>query len=219
MALSGSQDLADNSVVSSKVADGAVATADLASGAVSSDKIEGGAIDAGKLAAGAVGVSSISSALPSVSATHTAAQTMPGLNGAGGGGALIAFDSEAGLWDSQNMHSLSVDNSRLVASVAGVYTITGQVEWEADGVGLRSLAITRNGAVIAQSVIAPFKDADGGTKNTPQSVTKEIKLAAGDYVEMRAFQMSASCGTSACLTKTLKIQPGPSLAMSWLLPG
>jgi hypothetical protein len=100
---------------------------------------------------------------------------------------VLSFDSE--LFDTANLHAPSSDLTRLTAPVAGVYDITGQVEWDTIGGGSRLLLIRRNdGRRIGVSLIPGATAANF----VYQQVTTQAKLNAGDYVELRATQTSGS---------------------------
>lgn len=93
----------------------------------------------------------------------------------------LTFDSER--YDSNNLHSTVTNPSQLVCVNAGVYIITGHVQFAADATGLRRLLIRRNGTVaIAYQFSAP------ATTTIQMSVSTTYYLNAGDYVELLARQ-------------------------------
>jgi hypothetical protein len=118
-------------------------------------------------------------ALPAARARHSVDQAIPS-----GTPTTLAFDSED--FDNTNLHNTTVNNSRLVASAAGLYEITANVVWAASATGVRTLSIVRDtGAILATSSQLP---ASSGT--TGQNVTVLMSLAGGDYVEAQATQSS-----------------------------
>src|SRR5262252_6806646 len=83
---------------------------------------------------------------PAVRAFHNAAQSVTS-----GTPLALALNSER--FDqagnaADSMHDNSTNNSRLTAKYAGVYQITGNVEWAANSTGVRSLQIRLNGSTI-----------------------------------------------------------------------
>lgn len=107
-----------------------------------------------------------------------------------GTAAVITLDSER--WDTDTIHSTSSNTSRLTATTAGKYHITGHVEFAATGAsGQRRLEIYLNGATVIAS-----QDCDDSPFDPSQtvrcSVTTHYNLAAADYVELRATQRAVS---------------------------
>ncbi len=97
----------------------------------------------------------------------------------------ISFDTETydlgrGLW-------VVGSPTRITAVVAGVYTFTGCIRYDANATGLRSALLRANGATLfgAQSESNP-----SGTNDTAVIVSADFLLAAGEYVELCAFQNS-----------------------------
>ena len=89
----------------------------------------------------------------------------------------VTFDSER--WDTDTIHSVSVNTSRLTATTAGKYVVIGQVEWDSGTTGFRYAEIFLNGltrlAVIRQIAVDSSQQVVGTIAN----------LAAADYVELR----------------------------------
>jgi hypothetical protein len=96
---------------------------------------------------------------------------------------LVALGSEN--FDTNTMHDLSTNNSRITIKKAGLYILSGLVSWF-DGTGagtLRGIAIFLNSASIAESQYRATNYA-GGFVSTP------YLLAVNDYVELYAYQDS-----------------------------
>lgn len=97
----------------------------------------------------------------------------------------LTFNSER--WDTGNLHE-SANPGRLKAPVAGKYYIFANITWESPiGSGLWGLRLQLNGkTVIAEQTLpntaAPFR--------ISMSIGTLYALAAGDYVEVQAFQNS-----------------------------
>lgn len=191
-----------------------------APGAIGKDQIGLGAIDKARIEDSAIDTSKIANTTPAVSATHSSAQSMAGLSAAGPLGTPVQFNSEAGLWDSRNMHNTNSNTSRFVATDPGVYSVDIRVVWAADPDGFRQLTLFKNATPITHTTVSPLRDADGTVRQTPHTLTHKVKLAAGDYLEVKALQSSAPCSPQPdCFTQALNIESGPSFSMSWELPG
>lgn len=100
-----------------------------------------------------------------------------------GSSTAVIFDTER--YDTDTIHDNSTNNTRLTATTAGKYVITGHVRWEAvNTTGHRQLVIRVNGT----TAIACVRDiSPDGTLNTHQSITTIWDLAATDYVELMAL--------------------------------
>ncbi len=130
---------------------------------------------------GAIGPSKIG-LVPAARVESTAAVTTQS-----GVEAVLSFDSES--FDTANLHAPSSDPTRLTAPVAGVYEITGQVEWDTAAGGSRLLVIRRNdGRRVGVSLIP----VPAAANFVYQQVTTQTKLNAGEYVELRATQTSGA---------------------------
>jgi hypothetical protein len=111
---------------------------------------------------------------------------------------------------------------RLTAPIAGVYAIDGGVRWSANALGTRFAGICINqptvGACgltnnVAVSQYATNDDPGVGTlRLTQQSVSTQLKLAAGDVVQVVVTQNSGGA---------LNVDgfPVTHLAMTWVGPG
>lgn len=99
---------------------------------------------------------------------------------------ILTFDSER--WDTDSIHSTSVDTSRLTATTAGKYYIFAHTTWQANPTGRRTLKIKLNsGDVIAFAGHPAIADVGA---MTPQSVGTHYQLGVGDYVEVEVSQAS-----------------------------
>lgn len=96
----------------------------------------------------------------------------------------LTFNSER--FDTDSIHSTASNTSRLTATTAGVYQITGHVRWASNATGSRLLYIRENGtAAISYEQIAASVNGEG-----IMDVTALWKLAAGEYVELVTWQNS-----------------------------
>lgn len=96
----------------------------------------------------------------------------------------ITFDSER--WDTDAIHSTSVNTSRLTCKTAGVYTIGAHIGFAANSTGIRNVYIYLNGTTYIAINIAPAVNGDASI----YSVTTDYELAVNDYVEAQVLQTS-----------------------------
>lgn len=93
-------------------------------------------------------------------------------------------------WDSTaGMHSTSVNTSRIVAPISGVYTVTFQAVFQGNATGRRSILLLANGTTYFGKDERPPVTA-GGPDHTAMSITMDWKLTAGQYVEAQVAQTS-----------------------------
>lgn len=98
----------------------------------------------------------------------------------------LAFNSER--FDTDSMHDVSTNNSRLTANTPGYYQITACVRWEANANGLRLIRIRLNGTTDLAGVHEINLSAD----ILDQVVTTLWYMEEGDYVECTAYQTSGA---------------------------
>jgi hypothetical protein len=133
--------------------------------------------------------------------------------------AAITYESE--LYDTAGLFDPAAPD-RLTAPIAGVYAIDGGVRWSANALGTRFAGICINqptvGACgitnnIAVSQYATNDDPGIGTMRlTQQSVSTQVKLAAGDVVQVVVTQNSGA-------PLNVDGQPATNLAMTWVGSG
>lgn len=115
-----------------------------------------------------------------VRATNSAAQSIA--NNAAT--QVVEFDYH--VYAEGGMHSTTVNNTRFVARARGWYPITAQVEFAANATGQRGARLLKNGT---DQIAYDLRDASAaGTSSV--SVSTQVLLNAGEWVELRAFQNS-----------------------------
>ena len=160
----------------------------------------GGTYSAPTLNPGSVGTSTFG-AIPGARATNSTAENVTDTT-------LTTLTFDTNDYDSGGVHSTSTNNSRLTAPVAGVYEITGDVIWHPNSAGTREMEIVKNGTTtVAYAEMPP------GSSSVGQEVTTQLRLAAGDYVELQLFQNSTSTVIVSALSDM-----SPIFAMHWLGP-
>lgn len=121
---------------------------------------------------------------PCVRVTHNAAQTITTATNTALAFNTERFDQAGNAADT--MHDTVTNNSRLTCRYAGVYQITGNVEWVANATGERMTLIRLNGATqIGRSYIQA-----SAAVGHAYSVSTLYALAVNDYVELVVFQNS-----------------------------
>lgn len=104
----------------------------------------------------------------------------------GGSGAALTFDSER--FDTDSIHSTSSNTSRLTANTAGKYQIGGSLFFANNTTGARGLQIVLNGGTAIAILRTPTVV---GTDVSALQINTAYDLAAGDYVELVAYQTSS----------------------------
>jgi len=117
--------------------------------------------------------------VPAVRAYHDANQNI-------GTGAWQPLALNQERYDTDTMHDLAVNNSRLYANTPGIYTITGTILFDANAAGWRGAVIELNGTgvfIASQATLSL-----GAVDATAVTVATQYELAEGDYVELNAYQ-------------------------------
>jgi hypothetical protein len=96
----------------------------------------------------------------------------------------VPFDSEE--WDTDSIHSVSANTSRLTASTPGKYLVFGHAVWDVNGTGVRRIGIQKNGA----DVLVSERGIPMAAETMPMAITTHCELAAGDFVELVVDQDS-----------------------------
>lgn len=122
---------------------------------------------------------------------------------------LLPFDTES--YDPTGMHSTSSNTSRITIAVPGLYVVTGQAQFQANATGFRQLGIVINNFGGFYNFVNMPANTTG--TNTKLCVADTIKLAAGDYIELDAYQTSGGA---------LNVEAfgfAPSLSAVWIGTG
>lgn len=90
-------------------------------------------------------------------------------------------------FDNDSMHSTASNTSRITIQTDGRYLFSGTVLFAANATGARSVGFLVNGTT---AYIATSTTNIGGSLAMGVSGMRAIVLAAGDYVECRAYQSS-----------------------------
>jgi hypothetical protein len=132
-------------------------------------------LDSGKVGSG-IGASVYSNATTNINdATFTA----------------VAFTNED--FDTDNFHDNATNNTRMTipTGLGGLYLLRGNVEWDTNATGDRIVTFFKNGSDTSRGWTRDTAVAAG----SGQPATAVLNLAAGDYVEMRAYQNSGTTRT------------------------
>lgn len=117
---------------------------------------------------------------------------------ASGADTPLTFGSER--WDTDNIHSTTVNTNRLTATTAGKYLIAGHVQFANNSTGFRFIYIRLNGS----TTIAATTSGSSPVNNMYLSIAVHYNLAATDYVELLAFQNS---GVALDINATANLSP------------
>lgn len=98
---------------------------------------------------------------------------------------LVSFNADE--FDTDGIHDVATNNSRLIARISGKHLVGGMQQWAASAVGFRQLLFGVNGTLNFSNRVAP---APGG--GTDQMASWPVSLSIGDYVEMSAQQTSGA---------------------------
>jgi len=101
--------------------------------------------------------------------------------------AWTALTFNAEVFDTDGMHSLTTNTDRLTCILPGTYLVGGQAAFAVNAAGSRGIEIVLNGS----TVIAEVNDLPSGTGNWRMDIAPTLyQLAAGDTLQLRAFQTS-----------------------------
>jgi hypothetical protein len=134
--------------------------------------------------------------LPAVRTTNATAESIAGARQS------LTFDTD--VYDSGGLHNVKVNSSRLTALVAGVYDITGGVQWAANATGIRDLFIVKNGATVIAASEVP------GTSPV-QEVSTQVRLNTREFVQLQVAQDSGAALDVEALDAW-----SPVFAMHWV---
>lgn len=104
-----------------------------------------------------------------------------------GAAQVVTFNSER--YDVGGCHSTSSNTGRLTvpSGGGGLYAIGACIGWAANASGIRAASIRVNGSVLIATEETPAFSANSTPKH---NLYTEWELAAGDYVEVLAYQSS-----------------------------
>ena len=107
-----------------------------------------------------------------------------------GSSQLILFDTEA--YDTDTMHSTSVNTSRITSAATGLYLITASLSCASNSTGYRLMQIRKNaaGAVGSGTRVAAMSVPAVNGATTILQASAFVQLTSGDYVEMFGLQNS-----------------------------
>ena len=80
------------------------------------------------------------------------------------------------------------DPTKITIKTTGKYIITSNMSWATNATGIRAAYITKNGSSFSPLVESQVSAASAST--TQLSVSSIVSLAAGDTIELRAYQTS-----------------------------
>lgn len=96
----------------------------------------------------------------------------------------LTFNSER--YDTDGMHSTSVNTDRITINTAGLYVITADVWFASNATGRRAAFVNLNGIVTITGLVISATNGD----DTDMNLATTYKLAAGDYLQVLVQQNS-----------------------------
>jgi len=204
VALSGSNTVFSDDIVDNQVFSADVRNDTLAGGGLGAVDLRLGSVGGSEVANSSLGVGELSHSIPAARVTRSSAQAISDSQNTS-----LAFDQER--YDTAGVHDNATNNSRLTAPVPGIYAVTAQFPWGGSaGSGSRFAGLMKNGStLIARSQELPGDD--------DENITTQVRLVAGDYVEVLVLQTSG--GSLNVAANGLAQQITPEFSMSWLAPG
>ena len=102
---------------------------------------------------------------------------------------IVSWDSEA--YDTDSMHDLVTNNSRITFNAAGHYDITAQIGYVSKFAGTRLVEVLLNGTTVIASHRVKGIAGVGSNSYAPIiNIDTLYCFIEGDYIEMRTFQNS-----------------------------
>lgn len=156
-------------------------------------------------------VTEINAQVPAVRCTNTVAQSVNNTTLT-----AITFDTETHKTVS-GMHSTSSNQSRLIATSAGLYTIAATVGFVANATGTRMISIRLNGTT-ALTGAGNIRAVNSASEATYLSVTTTYRLAVNDYVEVMMYQSSGGGLNTAVDTSVAGVDVRPRFELEFISP-
>jgi hypothetical protein len=147
--------------------------------------VDGNSFSAAKANVIEAGVNDVSFA-PAVRAYHNANQSLTTATATALAFNSERFDQAGGV--AATHHDVTTNNSRLTCLYAGIYQISGNIEWPANATGIRILIIRLNGT----TEIARTAQIALSANALQQNLTGLYSLAVNDYLELVAYQNSGA---------------------------
>lgn len=126
---------------------------------------------------------SSSSGAPFCWAYRTSNQTLANVT-------TTAISWNSNVVDNAGCHSTAVNPSRLIAPIDGWYRVKSCLRWQADLDGIRIVDIVPNGTGVVHTRRGP--DAMGAIFDAGHTVDAEVRLSAGQYVEIVGYHSAGN---------------------------
>jgi hypothetical protein len=133
--------------------------------------------------------------LTGASAFHNTTQSLPTAT-------WTVLNLNAEDFDSGTLHDVTTNNSRVGAPATGTYLVIAQTFHAAAGGTLRGFALQKNAAGVGfANVVAADARANDATNGNFMTLPTIVALAAGDYLELAAYQDSGVNQTVGSATR------------------
>lgn len=100
-------------------------------------------------------------------------------------GVFVAMTANSERWDTDGMHSLVSQTSRITINTAGFYLFNATLTFVANAVGARAIGYAVNGGSTKQ---VQAQDNAGGSVNSVLTASFPELLTPGDFVEIQGWQ-------------------------------
>lgn len=127
---------------------------------------------------------------------QTAVTSMPN-----GTATAILFDTEED--DTDSMHSIATNTSRIVCNAAGLYQVIATLGFAASATGYRRVDLRKNGGA---TPFATVSVAAAPSLSSAIQVVAKVPLAVGDYIEMYGTQNSGGALASVAGSDWTKLE-------------
>lgn len=138
---------------------------------------------------------------PAVRAYNSATQSIS--NNA----AMVALTANSELFDTEGIHSISTNTSRLTAVTPGIYSIVTGVSWSSQTVvsQLVELEIVHSVDGVIAGVSDKLEKATAVEHSPDQNISTTYKLAAGEYIYAQARQVNDVAASRPITLKELSM--------------
>lgn len=108
----------------------------------------------------------------------------------------VLFDTE--VVDTDSMHSTVTNTQRVTCTVAGVYVVSGYVNFDSHATGYRRIGVVQNDAGITYALVVGANVADAISTTVQMSTSGIASMIAGDFIHLN---VSHTAGVSLNVTE------------------
>jgi hypothetical protein len=123
--------------------------------------------------------------VPTVRASSSTLQSVPDSTNT-----IVSLNAED--YDTDGMHDLVTNNSRLTVKTPGTYLITAYFGFTTNTNGYRMLQLLKNGVLIPGAIQVGPGSLGAPNPHARMTISTTVKLVAGDYIELAVSQSSGA---------------------------